>query len=112
MAGLDTDEEYTGYKKIKIQPHTGSGITQAAATLQTNYGTVSSSWKKEAGKFIFDVEIPSNTTATVYIPANNAASITESGKALNEIKEIQAGGAEGDYIIIRIGSGKYHFEVK
>lgn len=112
MAGLDTyeDESGVGYKHIKIMPHIGGGFTNAAASLLTFYGTASSSWKTEAGKVILDVEIPANTRATVYIPAKDKQVITESGAALASVKDISISGTETNYVVVELGSGKYHFE--
>jgi len=112
VTGIDTDPDAVGYKKIKIQPHIGKGLTNASATLQTYYGAVSSSWKKENDQTILDIEIPANTTATVYIPAKDGSMLTESDKKLGDIKEIEVVGAEPYYVIVKLGSGKYHFVVK
>jgi len=112
MVGIDTYEDGPGYKHIKIQPHIGGAFTNAAASLQTYYGLLSSSWKIEAGKIIMEVEIPANTTATVYIPAKDAATITENGTPLSTIKDITITGTENGYVIAEIGSGKYNFEAK
>jgi len=111
VAGIDTYSDKPGYKHIKIMPHTGEGLSSAAADLQTYYGNVSSHWKQENGKFVLDVEIPSNTTATVAIPASDANLIQENGKALSSIKEIQVGANENGYVLLNVGSSKYHFEV-
>jgi len=59
----------------------------ASAGLDTYYGRLSTSWKVDGGKLTMDIEIPANTSATVYIPATDAASIMEGGKALSVIKE-------------------------
>ena len=109
MVGLDTYEDGVGYKHIKIQPHVGGGFTNAAASLQTYYGTVSSGWKIDNDKLLLDVEIPANTTATVYMPASNAVAVTESGRALSSSADVKVSGAEEGYVVLQIGSGKYHF---
>jgi alpha-L-rhamnosidase len=57
------------------------------------------------------VEIPANTTATVYIPAANAEAVTESGKSLSA-GNIKTTGTESGYVVVELGSGKYHFVVK
>jgi len=111
VAGIDTYEDKPGYKHIKIMPHTGEGLTSAAADLQTYYGNISSHWKEENGQFIFDVEIPANTNATVYVPAADINSITETGKKLSESKDIKVEGNDNGYAILNVGSGKYHFIV-
>jgi len=111
VTGIDTDPEGPGYKKITIQPHLGKGLTMASSTLQTYYGEISSSWKIENTKTIMDVVIPANTTATIYVPANNAASVTESGKPVEESKDLKITGTQNGYVVILLGSGNYHFIV-
>lgn len=109
MVGLDTYEDGVGYKHIKIQPHIGGGFTNASASLKTYYGTLSNSWKVESGKILMDVEIPANTTATIYIPAANADTVTESGKALSTVGDLTVSGIEDGYVVVNVGSGMYHF---
>jgi alpha-L-rhamnosidase len=111
MVGLDTYEDGVGYKHIKIQPHIGGGFTNASASLQTYYGTVSSGWKIEGNTILMDVEIPANTTATVYVPAANAGAVSENGKAVSTITDVKVAGTEDNYVVLQIGSGKYHFAV-
>ena len=112
MVGVDTYEDGPGYKHIKIQPHIGGGFTHAAAHLVTNYGTVLVFWEVEPGKVKLSIDIPSNTTATVYIPSLDAASITEDSILLSAVKDIQTIGTENGYVVVKVGSGKYFFEAK
>jgi alpha-L-rhamnosidase len=111
VAGLDTREDSPGYKHIMVKPHVGGRLTHASATLHTYYGTTKSGWKLEDGKLVLDVEIPANTTATVFIPAKGADTITEGGKPLHASKEVQVDGSDKDYVTVKIGSGKYQFIV-
>jgi alpha-L-rhamnosidase len=112
VAGVDTYTDQPGYKHIKIMPHIGGDLSYAKAGLKTYYGNVSSSWKVDGNKIIFDVEIPCNTTATIYIPANAIEIIKENGQQINSEKNILIKGKEGEYIIAEVGSGNYHFEIK
>jgi alpha-L-rhamnosidase len=112
MVGLDTYDDGVGYKHIKIQPHPDSyrDITHAAASLNTYYGKLSNAWKTEAGKIKMDVEIPANTTATVFVPATSMEAIHENGQALTANKAIQVVGMENGFAKLQLGSGVYHFE--
>jgi alpha-L-rhamnosidase len=112
MAGIDTYEDGPGYKHIKIKPHIGGNFTNVSANLETYYGLVGNSWKVENNSLIMDVEIPVNTTATIYVPAGNINLVTENGMILNSVKDIKAAGTEVGYVVLNIGSGKYHFVVK
>jgi alpha-L-rhamnosidase len=109
MAGLDTYNDGVGYKHSRIKPHIGGGFTHVSASLNTYYGKLSSGWKTDGDKLTLDIEIPPNTTATVYIPADNAAQLMEGGKALAAVKEIKVTGQEDGYVVMEVGSGKYSF---
>ena len=73
ITGLDTYDEGAGYKKIRIRPHTGGNLNYASAELETGYGKLSVYWKIDNGRFTMDVEVPANTTASIFIPAITAA---------------------------------------
>ncbi|HEY0770559.1 MAG TPA: alpha-L-rhamnosidase C-terminal domain-containing protein, partial [Sphingobacteriaceae bacterium] len=109
VAGIDTDPSAPGYKSIRIKPHLGGKLTNASAQYETRYGLVKSSWKVSNGKLTFDVEVPANTKAVVYIPTAKDKSITEGAKALSASKEITVRGVEENYTVVEVGSGKYQF---
>jgi alpha-L-rhamnosidase len=109
MVGLDIDKDGIGYKKIRIQPHVGGKFTNASASYETQYGKLSSGWKIQDGKLILNAEVPANTTATIYIPATAATDVLESGQPLSLVKELQVVGKEKEYVVVKVGSGKYEF---
>jgi len=112
MVGLDTYEDGTGYKHSKIEPHIGGGFTNASASLQTYYGKLSNSWKLSGDQLVMEVEVPANTTATVFVPAKSADAITESGAPLSQSKDIKLLETQEGSVKLTLGSGKYQFTVK
>jgi alpha-L-rhamnosidase len=112
VVGLDTYEDGVGYKHSRVQPHIGGGLDSASASLQTYYGKLSSGWKVTPDKILLDVEIPDNTNSTVYIPAKNIESITESNVPISSLSGIKIIGPESEYIAVYLGSGTYHFAIK
>jgi alpha-L-rhamnosidase len=57
-----------GYRRIRVAPRPGPGITSAAATHETPYGTASVSWTVAGTDFALDVVVPPNTTAEIVLP--------------------------------------------
>lgn len=112
MVGLDTYEDGTGYKHSKIEPHIGGGFTNASASLQTYYGKLSNSWRVTGDQLLMEVEVPANTTATVFVPAKSADDITESGAPLTQSKDIKLLETKEGSVKLSLGSGKYQFAVK
>ncbi|HTE02382.1 MAG TPA: family 78 glycoside hydrolase catalytic domain [Mucilaginibacter sp.] len=111
MAGMDTYDDGVGYKHIRIMPHPGGNFTYATASLQTYYGNVTSGWEIKDGKTTYTVEIPANTKADIFIPANQPSDITEGGLALTASKDITLTKNENGFVGMKVGSGTYHFVV-
>jgi alpha-L-rhamnosidase len=112
VAGIGIDMEKPGYKNIIVNPRTNEKLKFAEAEFHSMYGNIKSSWKQQNDIFILDIEIPANTTADVYLPTGIKEKITESGKQIYDVKEIQFVKVDNGKTLIRIGSGKYKFEVK
>jgi len=102
IAGIDTKSDTPGYKKIIIKPTPGGNLQNASADYETLYGKISSHWKLDGTSTDLDVEIPANTTATVYVPAKDGSHLLESGQPVTAQ-------AEAGYLVVNVGSGIYHF---
>ena len=111
VAGINIDENAPGYKKIIIKPHLTDSLSFASASLETYYGKVSSEWKKENGKFILNVEVPANTTATIYIPATSTDDIVENDKKIDLQNGFKLIENKDGYVVVQTGSGKHSFVV-
>ncbi len=110
VAGIDTDEQSAGYKRIFIRPQPGDALTWAEGRLETMYGEVRSYWKKaDDGKMALEVTIPANTTAEIVLPNAQVESVTESGLPLNQVEGISAVSQTEKSVSIAAGSGEYQF---
>lgn len=109
IAGIDNNAENPGYKKIILKPHVGGGLTKAQASLQTYYGTIGSAWSLDGNNFYWKVEIPANTSATIYLPAADSKKVMVDNKVLSATKDIVEKGYENGYLVIAAGSGVYEF---
>lgn len=110
VAGLQ--EAAPGYKALLVKPHMEAGLTQAKATQGTPYGQASSAWELKEGRCIQQVEVPVNSSALIYIPTSDQASITEGGKPIHAVRGVEMVGQEDGYVVVKVGSGNYHFESK
>jgi alpha-L-rhamnosidase len=106
ITGIQSDEKQVGYKHFYLRPQLGGDFKNASATLPTYYGSISSEWKLDNGTFNWNIEIPTNTTATVVLPTPSIEAVSEGGKALSGAK------LENGNVVVKLGSGKYQFTVK
>ena len=110
VAGIDTDD--AGYKRIRIEPKPGGGITYARASYRSIYGKIVSDWKIKNGELTLDVTIPANTTAIVYVPAKDAESITEGDLPAAKAEGVQLVRMDNGKAVFAVGSGQYRFASK
>ncbi|MCC3374467.1 alpha-L-rhamnosidase [Cohnella sp. REN36] len=110
VAGIDTDEAEAGYKRLRIRPQPGEGLTWAEGRLETMYGTVVSRWSRsEGGRMDVRIVIPPNTTAEIELPGAALAETRENGVILGtENGILSAEQAEGG-VRLTAGSGHYRF---
>jgi len=108
-AGIETMGP--GYKHLIIQPHPTKKMTYVKALFESSYGTVVSAWEIKDGNVIYNVTVPVNTTATVFLPGDSMENVTEGGKLLklnSNLKDIKV---IEKRIRMEAGSGSYVFVV-
>jgi len=112
IAGIRLNEEAPAFKSSIIQPNILKDLEHASASTETIRGKVSSEWKIENGNFTLKVDVPFNTNAEVFVPANENEIIFEGNKPAGRVEGIQFMGYENGFHKFRIGSGRYSFIVK
>ena len=61
---------------------------------------------------MLNVTIPANTTATVYVPAGDIESVTESGQPAAKAETVSFLRMEDGKAVFAVGSGDYRFVSK
>lgn len=111
LAGIQNMPGDAAFKQIRMKPYPLKGLDYVRATYQSVQGEIKSSWKKEDGVFRWDIQIPANTSAVVYIPSTGQSVIQEGEKELDAVDGIKVLGYENGYTGVEVGSGSYHFTV-
>ena len=104
IAGIKSAQP--GFKRIEMNPHMPAGLEWVKATHRSPHGLIRSEWKVDGPQFTWAITIPPNTTATLHIPG---ATITESGKPLNDAPGVKPIGVQTGRTIVEVQSGKYSF---
>ncbi|HUU28044.1 MAG TPA: glycoside hydrolase family 78 protein [archaeon] len=110
VAGIDLDPEVPGYKRIVIHPYPGGGLEYARAEYSSIHGKIASGWSRSGDSLELDITVPVNTSATVYVPADPEAFITESGKPAEKAEGVKLLRREHGYAVFEVGSGMYSFK--
>ncbi len=112
LAGIRPDPTEPGFKRIIIKPNVIGDLTWVKAHHDSPYGRITSHWKRDGDTLTMKVTIPANTTATVYVPARDAESVTESGKPATQAPGVKFLRMGGNVAVCSVGSGSYEFKSK
>jgi hypothetical protein len=95
-----------GYGKINIKPQPGD-LKWAKMKLPTIRGTITVGLNQDPGvSFDLHIDIPANTTATVYLPK-----VAEHYSLSMDGKEVNNATVEGQWLVLTTGSGSHIFKV-
>jgi alpha-L-rhamnosidase len=95
-----------GFASFSVTPPLHA-LSHAAGTVPTPHGTIEVSWSRgAAGSFAMDVTVPPNTSATIRVPARNAAGVALAGMAGAQSPFVVMDGA---FATLTVGGGSYRF---
>jgi alpha-L-rhamnosidase len=96
-------------QKFIIKPNLVGDLTYANAASGSLYGRIVSSWSRSGKNAAFDIEIPPNTSARVYIPARDVKDVMEGGKPAADVPGVKFIEKDGANSVFQVGSGVYRF---
>jgi alpha-L-rhamnosidase len=112
ILGINNDDAKPAYEHFSIRPHPDGGLTFAKGSYHSIRGKIESSWRVEGSGLKLDVTIPANTSATVYVPAQNAESVLEGGLPVSQAVGVQFVRMEGGAAVFEVQAGNYSFAAR
>jgi alpha-L-rhamnosidase len=109
LAGIQNAAGSSGFEKITMRPHAVNGLDYVKASYRSVRGEIKSAWTKAGGKFQWDITLPANTVAEVYIPAAGEEQVYESGVKAASAPGVRFIEQDGSYAVYEVGSGTYSF---
>ncbi|MCW3093760.1 MAG: alpha-L-rhamnosidase [Ferruginibacter sp.] len=112
LAGIKSDDKSVAFKKIIMKPEIVDGLYFVNASYKSTYGNIKSHWVKDSARknFNWQITIPANTKAIIYIPASSLDDITENAQSVKGANGITFLKMEDGNAVFEIGSGSYFFE--
>jgi hypothetical protein len=107
LAGIRSDGN--GFKTISLNPQPVGDVTWVKARYHSIRGEIISDWQRDGDQFTLNVTIPANTTATVFLPAQAPATVTEGGRAAEKSPGVKFLRQENGRAVYEIASGQYTF---
>jgi alpha-L-rhamnosidase len=110
VAGIRPDPVRPGFKQIVMRPGPVGDLKFVRATHHSPYGLIASHWQRENQVFKWEVTVPPNTTATVFVPAEEQVKVTESGRPAETAPGVKFLRRERGCAVFSVGSGAYRWE--
>jgi alpha-L-rhamnosidase len=67
-AGIQLLDDVPAYRRFRVRPRPGGGLTSAEAAHESPYGRIESAWRRDGGSFHLRVVVPAGTSAEVVLP--------------------------------------------
>jgi alpha-L-rhamnosidase len=109
LAGIKADPEHPGFKHILMRPEPVGDLKFVKASHRSPYGPILSEWRRKDGTFHWDITVPVNATATLFVPTRAAEAVTEGGKSALGARGVSFLRQERGRAVFQIGSGNYSF---
>jgi alpha-L-rhamnosidase len=107
LGGIRNHPDGVGFKQIEMKPYPVEGLDCVTASYHSAHGLIKSAWKKQDGHFSWEITVPCNSTAIVYVPTGNKDTVTESGVNIASAEGVRFIETKGAYAIYEMGSGDY-----
>jgi alpha-L-rhamnosidase len=109
VAGIASDPDAPGMKRIILQPRPVPGLDRVAAWVDTGWGRVESEWRREGDGFAWDVTVPANTEALARIPCKTPGELREGGRPLQKAQGVEVIGRTFGEQACMLAAGRYRF---
>ena len=110
LAGIRPDPAGPGFKRFVVAPQPVSGLTWARGEHLSPCGRIVSDWKLSQDRFVLRVQIPINTSATVFLPTTAPDSIRERGRPSAAAAGVKLLRPERTATALDVAGGDYEFE--
>jgi hypothetical protein len=112
IGGIRQSESSVAFDDIIIDPQIVGDLTSASVSYESPHGTIRSEWKLEGDDYVLHVSIPANTRASIYLPQDDANSISNFGMPISADKDINFKAIAPGKSCVNVGSGDYQFLMK
>jgi hypothetical protein len=111
LLGIGQAEGSTGYAELVLKPQVIDPIEWVRGEYRSPRGRVASSWRKEPGRLVLEIEVPVNATAEIHLPAPAGSEVLESGRPLARRDDLVLRSRSAHEAVVSAGSGRFRFEI-
>jgi alpha-L-rhamnosidase len=112
LGGIQPSADAVAFDRMIIRPQAVDGLDWVKSSYRSVRGLVVSNWSRAPEGLEWQVTIPANATATVYLPAATLDDVREGPAGdvpARRAPGVQDARMDGSHAVITVGSGTYRF---
>jgi len=111
LGGIQPASDAVGFDRIVIRPQVVPGLEWVKCSHRSIRGLIESNWHAMPAKLRFEIVIPPDASALIELPARPGDALSERGRPVSEVGDIEIlpPGPAGHRL--RVGSGRYEFTI-
>ncbi|HEX2101735.1 MAG TPA: alpha-L-rhamnosidase C-terminal domain-containing protein, partial [Candidatus Synoicihabitans sp.] len=109
VAGIELDDDTSGFTRFVLRPSPGGGLRHADGRYTTMHGEITSHWQRDGATFRWEITVPPNTSARVYVPASPEGEVQENGEKLDHAAGVTFVRQEPECVVCDVAAGRYAF---
>jgi alpha-L-rhamnosidase len=82
-AGIELLDDGPAYRRFRIRPQPGGGLTKVEAAHESPFGRIEVSWWRTGRQFDLRIAVPPGTTAEIVLPDGQSASVGPGSQAFS-----------------------------
>ena len=112
LGGIQPNPEAVGFDRLAIRPQLVDGVDWVRSTYRSIRGPVEVNWSRAGGEVEWEITIPVNVTATLFVPAARIEDVEE-GRTVRvaafRAEGVRQARMEDGHAVLDLGSGRYRF---
>ncbi len=109
LSGIKSDPQQPAFSHITMHPEIFEDLYYVKSSYQSVRGLIKSSWKIKSNDFYWDISIPANTTATIYVPAMSKNDVQEGKNLASNSEGVKFIRLQDNRAVFQLESGQYAF---
>src|SRR5262249_53358355 len=107
VAGIRPDPERPGYEHVIVRPAPVGDLGSARARFDSVRGPIAVEWERDDARFTLHVSLPPGTSASVYVPTDDATAVLEGGRPARSAAGVSVRDGPGRTALFDIEAGTY-----
>lgn len=104
--------ETPGFSTFVVKPQFVGDLSGADVSYESLYGRIASAWKRRGDTLTLSLAVPVNTVGKVFLPAADAAAVTEGGQPAEQAAGVRFLQMDGGAAVFLVESGTYAFATR